>query len=112
MFFLCDYACAISFFRYNAYMTKTKATFSSLLDSLKDCDNVIFEHEGVEHVGEVTLHDPEIHEDDCPEGHVYILFPDITGREEFPFGMPVHEDDIVEIVYEDDDRHLSNDYNW
>jgi hypothetical protein len=26
--------------------------------------------------------------------------------------MPVHEDDIVEIVPEDDDRHLSNDYNW
>ena len=93
-------------------MTKTKTTFSSLLDSLKDCDNVIFEHEGVEHVGEVTLHDPEIHEDDCPEGHVYILFRAIVGREEFPFGMPVHEDDIVEIVPEDDDRHLSNDYNW
>jgi hypothetical protein len=91
-------------------MTKTKTTFSSTIDFLKDCDTVIFEHEGAELVGEVTLHDPEIHEDDCPEGHVYIIFSAIEGREEFPFGMPVHEDDIVEIVPEDDPRHLSNSY--
>ena len=104
MFFLCDYACAISFFSYNAYMTKIKTTYRTTIDFLKDCDTVIFEYEGVEHEGEVTLHDPEIHDDDCPEGHVYILFPAITGREEFPFGMPVHEDDIVARVDEDGER--------
>ena len=104
MFFLCDYACAISFFGYNAYMTKIKTTYRTTIDFLNDCDTVIFEYEGVEHEGEVTLHDPEIHDDDCPEGHVYILFPAITGREEFPFGMPVHEDDIVARVDEDGER--------
>ena len=104
-------------------MTKTKTTFSSLLDSLKDYDTVVFNYSTgrsaitgkeniVEYLGEVTLHDPEIHDDDCPEGHVYVLCKAICGMEEFPFGMPVHEDDIVEIVPEDDDRHLSNDYSW
>ena len=115
MFFLCDYACAISFFGYNAYMTKIKTTYRTTIDFLKDCDTVVFNYSTgkspltgkemfVEYEGEVTLHDPEIHEDDCPEGHVYILCDAICGMEEFPFGMPVHEDDIVAKIDEDGER--------
>ena len=126
MFFFCDYACAISFFSYNTRMTATNSNFSFELDScLKDGDTVVFEYsagksaitgeeEIIEYEGEVTMHDPEIHEDDCPDEHVYILCPAISGfegTEEFPFGMPVHHDDINEIVPEDDPRHSSARYD-